>query len=489
MKKNKVLLIIILTSLLLFSISVPITAKKEDKLAKKPKLPSNGEMFNWVKDLCSFGYRRPGTEADHQAIQYISEKFEDFGLVDVVIEPVDIPLWDVEEWSLTVNGEEIPSFYMQHTYWISEFEGFTEPSITAPIVYIGEGTEEDYANTNVEGKIVLGDIRFETLYWDFVVYFSNFWYDPYNTIPPGWNHPAVWRGINFQGMYNRAVENGAVGFIGILMDYYDRNTFYPENPLMMPIPGLYLSKSDGAYVKELLQNEEPDEATLVLDGSIVPAVAKNVIGFLPGKTEDIILIHSHHDAPFYGAVEDAAGVAGVLGLAKYFCQFPAESREKTFMFVTLDTHFNDYQAHNDFIENHEDHLSKVIVDVCLEHIAKEIVEIDRELVETGFVEPRGMFITENDYLNSFAEEAVLKYGLERTALLPTDTPLGVPTDAMWFFGMGIPIISFISGPPYIYDIVDTPNKVPVDQLKPITAAFAMMIESIDATPPELIRSS
>jgi len=489
MKKNKVLLVIILTSLLIFSITVPITAKKEDKKAKKPKFPSNGEIFGWIKDICSFGYRRPGTEADHQAIQYISEKFEEFGLEEVDLEPVDIPLWDVDEWSLTVNGEEIPSFYMQHTSWISEFEGFIDPSITAPIVYIGEGTEEDFDEIDVEGKIVLGDIRFETLYWDMILWFANFWYDPYSTIPPGWNHPAVWMGINFQGMYDRAVENGAVGFIGILMDYYDRNTFYPENPLMMPIPGLYLSKSDGAYVKELLQNVGPDEATLVLDGSIEPAVAKNVIGFLPGKTEDIILVHSHHDAPFYGAVEDAAGVAGVLGLAKYFGQFPAESREKTLMFVTLDTHFNAYQAHNDFLEKHDDDLSKVIVDVCLEHIAKEIVEIDGELVETGFVEPRGMFITENDYLNSFAEQAVVKYGLQRTALLPTDSPLGVPTDAMYFFWEGIPIISFISGPPYIYDVADTPNKVPVDQLRPITAAFAMMIESIDATPSELIRPS
>jgi len=490
-KKRRLLAVFLLSILAAVAVAPSYHASARDKINFNPsarKLPSNEEIFGWIKDLCNLGIRRPGTEADHKATQYILEKFKEFGLTDAHLEPVNMPLWTAEKWSLTVDGKEIPCFYISHSGWLKEYEGFTAgpAGITAEMVYVGKGAKKDYKKVDVRGKIVLCDVRFLSLYQsdsNNVSYFAN---DPDNTLPDDWHQPNPYISYNFPRSLYRAAERGAVGFVGILTDYLDRNTYYnelyEEKPCLMRIPGLWLSKSDGARVKALLKNGSAVKAKLVLDGKITPSVANNVVGFLKGKTDDIILVHSHHDAPWASAVEDASGVSEVLALAKYFGQVPAGKREKTLMFVTTDTHFFTYQAHNDLIKKIKEKKMNVILDICIEHIGKEIVEKDGKIVETGFVEPRGIFITENPYLISITKQSVVKNRLGRIVLLPTYTPLGVPTDAGGFNRAGIPIISLISPPIYIYDQIDTPDKVAVSELNPVATTFADIIESLDPLP-------
>jgi hypothetical protein len=390
-----------------------------------------------------------------------------------------------------VNGQEIPCFYISHSYWIKEYKGFTAGpgGIKAPIVYVGQGSEKNFRKTDVRGKIVVAEVRFSDLRQadlNRVAYFS---YDPNHTVPKDWSQPNPYTPDNFPSNFRRAAKHGAVGFVGILKDYYDRNTFYnelfEEKPCLWPIPGLWVSKSDGARLKKLLAQNSDNQAVLVLDGKIEPATANNVIGFLPGKSSDIIMVHSHHDAPWASAVEDASGVSEVLALAKYFGSLPADQREKTLMFATLDTHFSMYQGHLELIRQIREKKMKIIVDIALEHIGKEIIEKEGKLLETGFVEPRGIFVTENPFLISITRQAVEKNRLERTVLLPTYTILSVPTDAGDFNRKGFTVISLISPPVYIYDQADTPDKVAVDQLNPVAAAFADIIEAIDRVPTKI----
>lgn len=454
------------------------------------QLPSNEEIFGWIKDLCNLGYRRPGTEAGYKTAQYIMKKFQEFGLEQVQLQAVDIPLWSAEKWNLVVNGEKFPCFYMVNSYWIKEFGEFsTGPEgIKAEMVYVGEGRERDFRNVDVKGKIVVSEVRFTTFTrsdFERLAYFS---YDPDNTIPQDWQQLNPYLSTNFPGNLHRAIKKGAVGFIGILTDYFDRNTYYNErygqSPGAWTIPGLWLSKSDGERLKELLKNNPKVEAQMALDGKIVPAKAYNVLGFLSGKTDEVILIHSHHDAPFASAVEDASGVAEVLALAKYFAQFPKEKREKTLMFVTTDTHFSMYQAHSALIKKIKQEKINLIIDLAIEHIGKTIIEKDGELIDTGMVEIRGFFVTENPYLISLTKQVMEKNRLSRTVILPTY--LGVPTDASDFHEAGYSIISLISPPMYIYDEIDTPDKIAIEELNPVATAFADIIESIDQTPAKVV---
>jgi len=456
------------------------------QLAAAGQLAGNDEIFGWIKEICALGNRRPGTPEDRKTAEYVLDHFKAFGL-DARLEPVPMPVWNATKWGLTVNGADVPCFYINHSYWTKEFEGFTAGpgGIAAEMVYVGEGRADDFKGVDVRGKIVLVDVRFGVLRQSETTSVAYFGYDPRGTAPADWSQPNPYSPDNFPSNFQRAAKRGAVGFVGILADYYDRNTFYNElyveEPCKWPIPGLWLSRSDGARLKASLK-KDGNQATLVLDGTVTPGTAYNVIGMLSGKSDDIVMVHSHHDAPWSSAVEDASGVAEVLALAKYFGGVPKEQREKTLMFVSLDTHFSMYQGHLDLIKKIRDRKMNVIVDIVLEHIGKEVVEKDGQLVETGFVEPRGIFVTENPFLIALVTQAVERHNLERTVVLPTYTILGVPTDAGDFNRRGFTVISLISPPLYIYDSIDTPDKVAFDQLNPVAQAFADIIVSIDRAP-------
>ncbi len=457
-----------------------------------PELPSTEEIFGWIEDISSMGYRRPGTPVDIEARGYIMDKLLEFGFEDVRDETIDINdgfmLWRADEWGLMVNVEKYLSFFIPYT-------AHTPPEgITAEIVYIGEAIEEDDV---VENRIVVADIRFMETDVDLLVNFSYFDYDPGDTAV-GLTRTATWARKNFKqyeelGVYGEAYEAGAVGFIGILRDYpTNTNKYYaPYDGVMKPIPGLWVSRDDGSHLRELLETAtDPVYATMRLTGCIdTTATTGNIVGILPGKTDDAIIVCSHHDGPWYSAVEDASGVAEVLAIAKYFAQVPEEHREKTLIFILQAGHFYGAIGGKTFIKDHPDLMEKTILAIAIEHIAEDFDVIDGEWVDTGYVEPRAMFTTGNPLLVRFSEEAIIKHDLRRTSILQTGSPLGVPTDGSMYYRAGVPIYSFISSPEYLFDLEDTPDKVAKDQLVPVAKAFIDIINRVDDTPANLIRNS
>ncbi|MBU1168508.1 MAG: M28 family peptidase [Proteobacteria bacterium] len=425
---------------------------------------SQDEIVSFIEDLVSFGYRRPGTEAELKAEQYIMDKFAGFGLSDIQQESFEIVVWDAQTYSLSINEQSIPCFYMPYS-------AFTPPDgISAELVYLGEGSEEDYLTADVAGKIVVVDMRFGS-------------FDLFG-IPI--IEAASWYFTNWEA-YNLAMFNQAAGFVGILADYFDRNTYYgpvdnPSKPLFeRTIPGLWLSRSDGEQLLQIMADQESPQADLFLTGSMEPGETANIIGFIPGKKEEIIMVHSHHDSVFEGAVEDGSGTAEVLALAKYFGRDNAPKLNRTLMFLSSTGHFYNYMGHQVFLEKHmEDLLPRVVADVCVEHIGLEVEEVDGRIVKTGRNNLTGVLAT-NTYLSLISTNAVLANGLKRTLVIPWGDD-EMESDALYYHEIDIPIVSLISAPLYLYDIIDTMDLVAKDQLVPVACALADIITTIDKTP-------
>lgn len=482
--KTKALVVMLVIGLVITAIPATTASPRW----REPEVPSREEIFGWIEDIVAMSappdYRRSGTAGDAQVRQCLFDKFVEFGLEDVREEPVEFVRRWYDEWSLTIEGEEIPCFFMR--------EGAFTEGITAQVVYAGETVEEE---DDVEGKIVVVDVRFEELDPSLVAYFCYFVYDPGDTMA-GVKHPAVWVPINMPSAYEDASNLGAVGFIGILKDYpTNSNKFYPDISVMVPplIPALWVGKDDGAYLRGLLQTAtEPVYATVRVTGGVdETATSGNVVGVLPGKTDDTIIVCSHHDSGWKGAVQDGSGTSVVLAIAKYFAQIPKGFREKTLVFVLDCNHFDwDYpKGCKSFIERHPDLIEKTLVAIGVEHIAKDFDVIDGELVDTGYVEPRGLFTPGNPLLIRFAEEAVIKNNLVRTLIAQTESPLGIPGEPQGYYYAGVPIYSLISGPEWLFDLEDTLDKVAKDQLVPLAKAFIDIISRVDDVPASLIRNS
>lgn len=444
-----------------------------------PPISSDDEILKTISDLIAVGYRRPGTVAESRAADYVAGKLREFGLEGVTKEPVPIKRWDATSWSLSYTRKgtnqtvTVPSFYVPYT-------AFTKPSgNTGNFVYVKEGSDADYAGKQIAGNIVVVEIRF---------------LDP---TPLGiYSHKASWVISNWKA-YEKAVALGAAGFVGILRDYWNRNEFYSpaDNPSKAfdarKVPGVWITKAEGDKLIAALDAGTVGQAKLNLAGYETPnANLYNVYGFLPGQTDDVIMVHSHHDAPFDGAVEDASGTAEVIAIAKYFSQIPRSWRKKSMMFMTSGGHFHNYRGHEAFVDRHslvgpgevEPLIDRILVNFCVEHVGLEYIEKNGQPFATGKAEQAFMFVSSPALLP--IATAATAYWLDRT--IPTPWPLsnqGFFSDAGPYQAEGIPMVSYISGPLYIYDSNDTIDKVNKSQLKKVASSFVDMIVATDELAP------
>ena len=462
-----------------------------------PSFPTKAEMMGWISDLSTIGNNRlPGTSTDDEAREYLIGKFNDIGLANVREEIIDYHdgflYYFASNWGLTVNGQPIPSMYIPNT------QPTGPGGISAEVVYVGTSVDPD---EDVAGKIVLADIEMFVLSLDVLRFFAYNGYDPRNTTL-GLEHVAPWVRENFVGrdyiteqidlgVYGEAVDGGAIGFIGVTENYPDDtpNYYGPYDNLLKDIPGLWVSKQKGEDIKAIIA-AETGQASLVLEGGVdVSRETANVIGELPGMSDDVIVVGTHHDSPWFGAVEDGSGVAEVLALAKFYSQVEMENREKKMIFILQAGHFYNSIGGKHFLENNPKIADRIVTELHVEHIAKDMDLVDGEWVDTGYPETRAMFATGNPFLVAASGYAFEKYDLIRSFTLQTETPLRVPHDGAMYYTAGFPSLGYISGPEWLIHSDDSLDKVADDELVPVAEALAEIIETIQETPVSLILSS
>lgn len=464
---------------------------------KRELFPKKEEIFSWIEDLTQWGHRKTGTPEGRKSAEYIAEKMKEFGLEDVKIEEVPSMCMTVDAYKLDIEGEPIECFYANGTNRRAE-EGSFEIGMDgedSEFVYLGAGEDTDFKNINVRGKVVVCDIYFPAS--DMVnlrrLYQGAYLYDPedksskltgkYNIYSPG----------NWPYNYCRAFEGGAVGFIGILADYYDDPYWYSEDYTdmgkdfgleYMSLPAMWISRSSGKALKAKFKEKGALRGHMKMRSTYGYKTALNISGKLKGKSPEIILMHSHHDAVFAGAVQDASGISEMLALAKYFSQVPEKEREKTMMFAATDTHYTDYMGHQAFIKKRMAEGEKMVLDIAIEHIGKETY-FDENYVEheTGEVESRVVYITRESGLNDIVIDKFKEYGLDKTIFFQVGlkhnldgeyefSPDEVISDAYYFNEWGIPVVSMVAAEMYIYHPSDKPNRIPIDALEPFGMAFA-----------------
>jgi hypothetical protein len=466
-----------------------------------PQMPTNAEIFQTLEELVSHGPRRQGSEGGDFAVQYVADKMREYGLSDVHVESVTTSAWDAQSSGLKIGSTDTDAFPV--AFSLDQGPENTGTFSTPPggtsgrIVDVGSGSDSSYDGKDVRGKIVMFDLKFQ-LPLAAMLPVTEFFWDPQLTLL---NTKTLFNAnpyiTNYRAAAKAAIDHGAVGFVGVLSDYFDSNKYYNEfyRATKVSIPGMWVTKRVGADIRSKLKANPALEASVSLSTTRRRVPANTVVGYLEGASKDSILVTSHHDSVWEGAVEDGTGTVEVLALAKYYSQLPASSRKKTLMFSTNDTHFTGYAAHNAFIRRHvvqrnpatEPH--RIVANVGIEHIGKAAsVGKNGELVVSNAVEPRGIFENLNPMLGLAIVNAVVRNDLRRTAILNAN-PLqatGIPTDVSGLLMAGVPTVSLISGPVYMYDEADTLDKVPVDQLRPVANTFANIIDAIDNANSETI---
>ncbi|MFX0034805.1 MAG: hypothetical protein ACFE9I_04085 [Candidatus Hermodarchaeota archaeon] len=501
LKKIRIFSIAVLLILGLCIFVTPVFSWSFDKNWNKkcePRVPAEDEIFGWIEDLWKigdqgqYGYRMPGTSADHEGAEYVLEKFEDFGLEDTFMEPVSIPVNFPDVWSLTthVGGVDtsIPCGFVRYA-------SFTPPEgIRREMIYVGMGSPDDFAladsTSGVADKIVVVDLVAPGIPMAVVELFSLFSYDPDNTFP-GDKITENWPVANINSAYDLAAGYGAAGFIGILTFTANDIHQYLHAYVDGSIPGLYISPNDGNDLRSLLLSGTPVEATMVLTGYIGTGLTYNVYGFLPGKSDETIVVVSHHDG---WATNEASGMSVVMALAKYFAKIPKCHREKSMIFLGLSSHFGIRPSLLDMCPQIAAVVDKIVADISVEMISKQYRIINGEFVETGLISPRALFVSGlpgsgNPYLLDFAAEAIVENDLVRTSIQPASGGLfpNAPGEGGLFDAIGIPTVHLIAHNAPQFTNMDTPETVAKDALVPTVKALRDIINQIDETPTPLLK--
>ena len=451
-------------------------------------VPESDVIYSWIEDLCQTPHRRPGTLEGHRAEHWVCDRLREFGIENVTMDPIPVTVWTAERWSLTVAGGALPSFFVVNT-------GFTGPEgVTAPLVFVGTGAAKDFDQVDVSGKIVVADVSFPLLPTGVLMkalrarYFLS---DPDGWVGLGSRQYLNFARQNFMGgdtaetapegdVYWQACRRGAKGICLILRDQpSNSNTHYgPYDGIMKPLPGLWIGKHDGVKLRELAKRGAG--TTLVLEGRTAPGITHNVWGVLPGQSEDVILVTSHHDSPFQGAVEDGSGVAMVLAQAWAWSRVPRPQRPKTLVFVVDAGHFYGSIGAHAFASAHPDILARARILITLEHLAaKEVEARGDEYEPTGRLAFTVMFTSPAPATVGSAIKALETSPAKATASIPSDFfGPGPISDALGYvLAAGMPVISWIGCPCYLLDQGDTLDKIERSALKPICETVTQIVKT------------
>ena len=132
-----------------------------------------------------------------------------------------------------------------------------------------------------------------------------------------------------------------------------------------------------------------------------------------------------------------------------------------------------------YIDEHADELDDVVLEIHLEHAALECEVQEGEVVPTEKPTPRWFFTSRIPSLEAAVGSAIEAEELWRSLILAPDA-FGTfpPTDGAGYHVAGVPVVNLLAAPFYLFDKMDTLDKIDRAHLVPLTRATIRIIQSV-----------
>jgi Zn-dependent M28 family amino/carboxypeptidase len=414
-------------------------------------------LYQVMADLVGLGHRVSGTATERAAADYIANAFREAGLTDVAYESFNIRRYEISKLSLTLfsggTGYPLPA----HPFWYA-----TGGRVRGEAVSVGLGTPMDFSRIDVRGKIAVVESRILLNYMPTHFLFQT---------------------------YQQAVANGATGYVvwvNAPFDLAPRYNHLKEDEPAGPIPAALLTFADGMFLSDALQNDSEVEVELELEAEEHLSETGDVVGYLPGG-DDVVIVGSHYDSVYDGAVDNAAANAGLIGLARAVAAWP-EPRP-TFVFAAHPGHEVNVGA-REFVLRHKDLVERAALYLSLDGFASSGFSwTPLGAIATGTDEKRGITVSDNPLLLSTAVKAVRDHDLMPAVFVPASEIVFNQDLEGRFHALGTPILMIIGKPIWYHTLVDTLDKVTPDQLERSYQAHLQILEDLLTAGFENIRAS
>lgn len=344
-------------------------------------------------------------------------------------------------------------------------------TVTAPLVYVGQGMDADLAGRDLKGKIAV----------------------IYATPTPGLYSTVPARRLQ------EMIAAGAVGAIEILaqpgnVKSYDRDRHGCGTGLCFTVggeDGFFLHNVIGAAAKAGKSVTAKLSATSETIKSVEIA---NVVATIPGRTSRTAIINAHMDGWFTAADDNASGLATMVALARYFAKQP--KLERTLVFVGSaghhspgangpgafrERHDKDYVAQADFIVNLEHVASSGMVPSMVEAYGRNFL---RKTLTTTTELPKQVGVSNRaPFLIDLWRQGATCFGLSTQRVVDTRNP----GELGRFAELPVAQTQMISAGPVYHTSGETAAVIPPEGLERAARFHAYLVGEAATAPQALLQ--
>jgi hypothetical protein len=252
-----------------------------------------------------------------------------------------------------------------------------------------------------------------------------------------------------------------------------------EGPDLTRVPWFSVGLEDGTAVRELIERGAPVKLRMRLAiESRTGLKPSAVFGVLPGNTDENILVIAHTDGFWEAAVDNASGVAAMLGLAEYFSKIPKAQRRRTITFMApIGHHVTPDFSLQKLHDTGGPFFAKTALIINAEHVTTTQTYLFGTLLRKSNAATAHRFFVGRS--RRLAQILIDDFKLFGVALyeLPS-TRFGVAGDLVKLTE-DAPGIEVIESNAFYHSDLDTPDIVPAAGLESITRAYAKIIDDIN----------
>ncbi|MDB5975966.1 MAG: hypothetical protein JWR07_2726, partial [Nevskia sp.] len=440
------------------------------------------QLNTWGVDLDNRGLRATGTQTHEDYIDELHTRLACAGVTQLSYEQVPLTRWSVDTWSLAV-ASGASAGPVQTAAYVPYSGSTSAQGNTAPMVYLDANTPPTAANA--AGKIVLFDVPQAPSTVGVFQFLSLASYDPDHSLSPTdvYNRPYLAMPTTLLDQLSAA---GVAGAIGILPAPYAtaHGAYYPYDRILRSAPSVFVDQDVGATLKALAA-AGTTQMTLALPATVTQVMTRNLVGIIPGASDELTVINSHTDGT--NGLEDN-GPNAIVGMAEYLTRLPKAALPRTIMVLLSSGHFAGGVGVESFLSAHQSDglLGRIASVVTVEHMGAQeyLPDANGLLVPTGNPELGAFFTPKIQPLVNAAYDALKNADAKPGLVIQPTNPGGDgsadnpvwPGEGQYFYGIGgLPTANYITGPYYLLNWgVTTADKIDFDRMRNEMVAFTQM---------------
>ncbi|MCW3046705.1 MAG: hypothetical protein JWO74_989 [Solirubrobacterales bacterium] len=447
------------------------------------------QLRSWHEELDDRGLRATGSPAHERYVDVLHDRLDRIGVGHVHFESATLQRWTPSAWGLDVtdgsSASEVPV-----AGYIPYSGSIPAGGVTAPLTFVPAGTTP--ASGSLAGKVALFAVGIPN------ITFAQFTslgvagriHDPHQQIDPSAPYLRPFIG-DFTSRLESIQAGGPAAVVGVLPieKAEAAGSYFPYDGVIRSTPGVYVAREAGAMLAQLADTGA--SVRVALSATVETVKTRNVIGLIPGRTNELVVLHSHTDGT--NGVEDN-GPDVIVAMAQYLARIPRRYLPRTVMVLLTSGHFAGGLGAKAFISRHRRvTIPRIAAAITIEHVGADrwTLHPDGSVIPSTAQEPGAIFQPGSDALIA-ASHAGLVAGETAPAFVagPLNPRPKSPMDAAWpgegqylWNNGGIATANYISGPTYLLNAgVETAARVNFNRVRRTAIGFTEMALALGHVP-------